>query len=301
MSAISPVSPSVGPLPPVSVAPASLANTAPVTEAVASPPVTETPFSKNKERYKELVKIIVNESGSYSLDDQLKAFSAQWEMSVKGELYVGIDPATQDQRDEAYPLHDKMYNSEFSRRMDRVYNKTVNADLLATSRGENVFLASLRNFANLSEDDQKIFYTSQNGFDMSGNRQYASFDSYRDQQVENAQRAVAYRGNDPALAQALTTIGSAKSGSEWSSQILSLLKPLDAEAYRGGDPALAQALKTIGSAKSGSEWSSQVLSLFKPLDAEDRVPGQSPAQRVFDVRPSVPSSYEPGNLRARLV
>jgi hypothetical protein len=185
--------------------------------------------------------------------------------------------------------------------MDRVYNKNVNANLLAISRGEDAALAGLRNFANLSEDEQKIFYTSQNGFDMSGNRQYASFDSYRDQQVENAQREVAYRGNDPALAQALTTIGSAKSGSEWSSQILSLLKPLDAEAYPGGDPALAQALKTNGSAKSGSEWSSQVLSLFKPLEAEDRVPGQSPAQRVFDVRPSVPSSYEPGNLRVRLV
>ncbi|MCA3752267.1 MAG: hypothetical protein INF04_12790 [Phenylobacterium sp.] len=272
-----------------------------MTEAVASPPVTETPFSKNKERYKELVKIIVNESGSYSLDDQLKAFSAQWEMGVKGEMYVGIDPSTQAQRDDAYALSEKVYNSELFRRMDRIQNKLGSAFSIAHERGQNVFLTSLRDLASLSEDDQKIWYTYQNGFDMSGNRQYASFDSYRDQQVKNAQREVAYRGNDPALAQALTTIGSAKSGSEWSSQILSLLKPLDAEAYRGGDPALAQALKTIGSAKSGSEWSSQVLSLFKPLDAEDRVPGQSPAQRLFDVRPSVPSSYEPGNLRARLV
>ena len=258
MSAISPVSPSVGPLPPVSVAPASLANTAPVTEAVASPPVTETPFSKNKERFKELVKIIVNESGSYSLDDQLKAFSARENMFINGDLMT----ADYKEQEESGSLFDEIYNSELFRRMDKIQKNFISSGSLAVASGQNVFLTSLRDLASLSEDDQKIWYTYQNGFDMSGSRQYASFDSYRDQQVKNAQREVAYRGNDPALAQALTTIGSAKSGSEWSSQILSLLKP---------------------------------------LDAEDRVPGQSPAQRLIDVRPSVPSSYEPGNLRARLV
>jgi hypothetical protein len=212
MSAISPVSPSVGPLPPVSVAPASLANTAPVTEAVASPPVTETPFSKNKERYKELVKIIVNESGSYSLDDQLKAWSAQEEMGVKGELYVGIDPATQDQRDEFYALMENVLGSEIYRRMVDFSNRSFAA--MSSVPARDAAIASVRDLASLSEDDQKISYILSNGFDLAGNRHYASFDSYRDQQVKNAQREVAYRGNDPALAQALTTIGSAKSGSE---------------------------------------------------------------------------------------
>ncbi|MCA3752271.1 MAG: hypothetical protein INF04_12810 [Phenylobacterium sp.] len=229
-----------------------------MTEAVASPPVTETPFSRNRERYKELVKIIVNESGSYSLDDQLKAWSAQEEMGVKGHLMTGDFK----EQEESGRLDDILLNSELYRRMVDISNRSFAAMSSVPARGYDAALASLRDLASLSEDDQKISYTLSNGFDLAGNRHYASFDSFRDQQVKNAQRAVAYRGNDPAL---------------------------------------AQALATIGSAKSGSEWSSQVLSLFKPLEAEDRVPSQSPAQRLFDVRPSVPSSYEPGNLRVKLV
>ena len=253
MDAISSVSTTTVPTPPVSVNATSIAGSASKTEAPAvTPPAPETPYSKNKDRFKELVDIILNKSGSFSLDDRLKAYSARWEMGVKGQLMGGGD--------EANKLLDQVANGEINQRMDQLRIQDFNAVQAAVARGEDPSFTMLKGFASLSEDDQKIVYTSQNGFDMAGNRQYANFDSYRNQLAKNAQAGAAYKGTNNAL---------------------------------------ADALKTIDSSKSGSDWSSQILSLFKTIGTKDLISDLPRTQVVPDMKPSVPSSYNPGNLLDR--
>ena len=254
MDAISSVStPSV-------TAPAVSANAAPVTggapaaePTIATPAAPETPYSKNKDRFKELVDIILNKSGSFSLDDRLKAYSSQWEMGVKGQLMGGGD--------ELNKLDNEISNTDVRRRMDQLQTQDFNAVQAAVARGEDPAFTVLQGFASLSEDDQKIVFTSQNGFDMAGNRQYANFDSYRNQMAKHAQ---------------------------------------DGAAYKGTNPDLAEALKTIESSKSGADWGAQILSLFKNIGNKDLLSDHPRTQIVPDMKPSVPSSYNPGNLRDRV-
>ncbi len=254
MDAISSVSTPSVPSAAVSANAAPVTGSAPAAEPTAATPAApETPYSKNKDRFKELVNIILNKSGSFSLDDRLKAFSSQWEMGVKGQL-VGGDA-------EAYKLSDQVSNSDVRRRMDQLQTQDFNAVQAAVARGEDISFTVLQGFASLSEDDQKIVFTSQNGFDMAGNRQYANFDSYRNRLAKNAQAGAAYKGTNNAL---------------------------------------ADALKTIDSSKSGSDWSSQILSLFKTIGTKDLISDHPRTQVVPDMKPSVPSSYNPGNLRDRV-
>ena len=156
--------------------------------------------------------------------------------------------------------------------MNQVYDNVVNADIAAELRGEPAAISGLRYFSSLSEDDQKLFYTSQNGFDMSGNRQYANFDSFRNQLVKNAQAQAAYIVKNPQ-AQA---------------------------AYKNTDPGLAEALKTIESAKAGSGWSAQILSLFNVIGTNNPEPEPGRMRLTLDVKPSVPGAYNPGNLLDRV-
>jgi hypothetical protein len=242
------------PSPAVLVNATSVAGSASKTETpAATPSEPETPYSKNKDRFKELVDIILNKSGSFSLDDRLKAYSDRWEMGVKGQL-VGGD-------DEANKLLDQVANGEINQRMDQLRIQDYNAVQAAVARGEDPSFTVLKGFASLSEDDQKIVYTSQNGFDMAGNRQYASFDGYRNQLAQNAQAGAAYKGTNPAL---------------------------------------AEALKNIDSSKSGADWGAQILSLFKNIGNKDLLSDHPRNQTVPDMKPSVPSSYSPGNLRDRV-
>ena len=272
MSTVSSVSTVSVPAPVVSRTAASVPDAAPASAATPSAPAPETPYSKNRDRYKELVNIIVNDSGAYSLDDQMKAFAEHWGIGVSGGLLVGDDPSTKDQYDEVAALVDKVHNSTLSRRMDQVYNNVFNAVSAADSRGEGWSISKLRYFSSLSEDDQKLYYTSQNGFDMSGNRQYANFDSFRNQLVENAQAQAAYIAKNPQ-AQA---------------------------AYKNTDPGLAEALKTIESAKAGSGWSAQILSLFNVIGTNNPEPEPGRMRLTLDVKPSVPGAYNPGNLLDRV-
>ena len=253
MDAISSVStPSVH-APTVSANAAPVTGSAPAAEpTAATPPVPETPYSKNKDRFKELVDIILNKSGSFSLDDRLKAYSAQWEMGVKGQLMGGGD--------ELNKLGNEISNGDIVRRMDQLRIQDYNAVQAAVARGEDPSFTMLKGFASLSEDDQKIVFTSQNGFDMAGNRQYASFDGYRNQLAKNAQAGAAYKGTNPAL---------------------------------------AAALKNIDSSNSGSDWSRQILSLFKAVGSHDLSSDHPRAQTVPDMKPPLPSSYSPGNLLDR--
>ena len=254
MDAISSVSTTTVPSPAVLANATSVAGSDSKTEApAATPPAPETPYSKNKDRFKELVDIILNKSGSFSLDDRLKAFSSQWEMGVKGQL-VGGDA-------EAYTLSDQVSNSDISQRMRQIGDQHGYAVQAAAARGEDISFVILKDFASLSEDDQKIFYTSQNGFDMSGKHEYANFDSFRNQRAKYLQDSAEYKGNNPALAEALRNIESSKSGSAWSAQILSLLK-------------------AIGNKDLGSD--------------------RSRSQVVPDLKPSLPSSYNPGNVLDRV-
>ena len=272
MSTVSSVSTVSVPAPVVSRTAASVPDAAPASAATPSAPAPETPYSKNRDRYKELINIIVNDSGTYSLDDQMKAFAEHWGIGVSGGLLVGDDPSTKDQYDEVTALVDKVHNSTLSRRMDQVYNNVVNDDIAADLRGEPTAISGLRYFSSLSEDDQKLYYTSQNGFDMSGNRQYANFDSFRNQLVENAQAQAAYIAKNPQ-AQA---------------------------AYKNTDPGLAEALKTIESARAGSGWSAQILSLFNVIGTSNPEPEPGRMRLTLDVKPSVPGAYNPGNLLDRV-
>ena len=272
MSTVSSVSTVSVPAPVVSRTAASVPDAAPPSAATPPAPAPETPYSKNRDRYKELINIIVNDSGTYSLDDQMKARADIWAMSVRGDLRTGFDEIVKEQQDEAIELDDRLSNSAFERGMTQIYNNVVNAVISADLRGEATGISKLRYFSSLSEDDQKLYYTSQNGFDMSGNRQYANFDSFRNQLVENAQAQAAYIAKNPQ-AQA---------------------------AYKNTDPGLAEALKTIESAKAGSGWSAQILSLFNVIGTSNPEPEPGRMRLTLDVKPSVPGAYNPGNLLDRV-
>ena len=87
MDAISSVSTTTVPSPAVSVNATSVAGSASKTEEqAAASPAPETAFSKNKDRFYELVNTVLNEAGSFSLDDRLKAFSSIQDMGLKGQL-----------------------------------------------------------------------------------------------------------------------------------------------------------------------------------------------------------------------
>ncbi|MCA3736012.1 MAG: hypothetical protein INE97_11840, partial [Phenylobacterium sp.] len=109
---------------------------APASAATPSAPAPETPYSKNRDRYKELINSIVNDSGAYSLDEQMKARAETWAMSVRGDLRTGFDEIVKEQQDEGIALGDRLSNSAFERRMTQVYDNLVNAGIAAELRGE---------------------------------------------------------------------------------------------------------------------------------------------------------------------
>jgi hypothetical protein len=226
-------------------------------EQAAASPAPETAFSKNKDRFYELVNTVLNEAGSFSLDDRLKAFSSIQDMGLKGQLMGsgGVEAGH-----EYYKAMDKVYNTDIARRMDQLGQQDFNAMQATVARGDSLMPDLLKWFANLSEDDQKIYFTSQNGFDMAGNRQYANIDAYRNQIVKN-------------------TISEA--------------------AYRKTTPDLATALKNIDISKSGSDWSAQILSLFKTIGTKDLNSASPNSVFIPNMKPSLPSSYTPGNLLDR--
>jgi hypothetical protein len=144
--------------------------------------------------------------------------------------------------------------------MDQLQTQDFNAVQAAVARGEDPAFTVLQGFASLSEDDQKIVFTSQDGFDLAGNRQYANFDSYRNQLAKNVQESAADKDRNPAL---------------------------------------AEAIKNIESSKSGADWGAQILSLFKNIGNKNLLSDHPRTQIVPDMKPSVPSSYNPGNLLDR--
>lgn len=259
MDAISSVGTPTVLTPAVFVSPTSVSGTAPSAEpAAATAPAPETPYSQNRDRYKELVDIILNRSGSFSLDERLKAYSDQFEMGVKGQLYCG---GVMDADHEFYKIQDQVSNTDICLRMQQLTQQCCRAVQAALSRGEDVGITALKWFASLSEDDQKIYFTSQNSFDMAGNRQYVDFDHFRDVMVKREQSAAAYKGKSPAL---------------------------------------AEGLKTIAPSQSGADWSAQILALLKTIDPKELLSDKPYPRFLLDLMPPVPSIYEPGNLMDRV-
>jgi hypothetical protein len=255
----------------------------------------------------QLVNTIVNADGKASVDEQAKAYTTYREMWLRDQL-VGSD----SELAEFCALSDQVYNSGFGQRLNQVSEMVGNFCVSADGRGENFGIALLQGFASLSEDDQKIFYTAQNGFNYAGKHIYGDFDSYRNLLKKHAIEYAEYKNYKPGLASALTGIEPAQQGADWSAKILAAFKDQassDTESKKANaqsDPAdpsggadMAQAVKILS--ESGSNWDKQVLSLFKdsaetdPKATDDKAKDDKGGPRPSWL-PSLPLSYQPGKL-----
>ena len=283
--------------------------------AAAPAPAQDTPYAQNKDKFLGLAKTIINADGKFSLEDRLKAFSSYWGMVANGEVFGG-DKEYQD-------LSDQIYNADFIQRAEHLGNQDMVTMTIAHAQGKSTSAKGLQWFAQLSEDDQKIYYyANQNGLRSPGQYQYASFEAYRDQCVKNAVAETICRGDNPALAEALKALGPSKVGSDWSARVLSALQ-VSAAIDNGSEASskdektaklgsgetaensklseLAEALKALEASKSSPDWDAQVLLLFKTMSFKDVGPNPLLDQLLPANKPSLPDSYRPGNLRDQTV
>ena len=306
--------PSVPPL----IVPTPSDNPAPAKDKAASPetkpaaaPASPTLYAQNRDRFMQLVNTVVNADGKASLDDQIKAFTTYDELWVRDQL-TGSDT----EMAELCTLSDKIYDSDFGQRLKQVGDRVGNFVISAHEGGERIGVAHLQAFASLSEDDQKIYYTAQNGFNYSGRHIYGDFDSYRDLLAKQAIEYAEYKNYKPGLASALLGLDSVQLGSGWSAKVLSAYRDqasggvdttkaksgtgqdTQTSADQSADSDTAQALKILSEPRS--DWDKQVLSLFKDTAEKD------PQSKDDKDRPrpswlaSLPDSYKPGNLMDRV-
>jgi hypothetical protein len=307
--------PSVPPLaiPPAAEKPAAATDktTSPETKPAAAP-ASITPYGRNRDRFVELVNTVVNADGKVGIDDQVKAYTAFWKLWGTEDL-----SGTDTENAEFSALFDKIDNCDFSRRASQVGNRVGNFVISAHDQGEKVGFAYLKIFATLSEEDQKIFYASQDGINYSGKHIYGDFDTFRNSLVKFVIQDSEYKNSNPDLASALKGVDSAQAGVGWSVKVLAACngqalgntdsanaKPksgVDVQnaADQSASADMADAVKILSESKSN--WDKQVLSLFKDLGETDPKAKDDKANDEKDrPRPSwltsLPESYQPGYL-----
>lgn len=242
-----------------------VAASANITEATPLPVQTDTvmgssilattAFSQNTERFTSLASTVLDTSGKYSDDERLQAFSSLFEMAVKGQLR-GMDA------DNAKIYHNAIMDSDIGTKARHIHERGMATVVAADASGQSAAAAQLKFFAGLSDADQKLHFTvNANGFNMSGNRQYASLDSYRDQLVANADYDAKMR-NDPDV--------------------------------------IAQDLKSVVSATTGDAWSAVILSLFEQIKLNASGSKTGNAMNQVSDASKLPPSYQPGNIRELL-
>lgn len=300
-------------VPPLAIPPAA-ENPAPTTDKTASPetkpaaaPASTTPYAQNRDRFLQMVNTIVNADGKASVDEQAKAYTTYREMWLRDQL-VGSDTELA----EFCAFHDQIDNSDFMKRMDQVGEKIAGFFFAARDRGESGGFAHVQAFASLSYEEQKIFYTSQNGIDRSGKHLYGDFDSYRDELVKLTIAGADYKNRRPGLALALNGINSVQAGADWGAKVLAAFKsqasgdtdPTNSNSQSdpadpSGDADMAQAVRILS--ETGSSWDKQVLSLFKdsaetePQAKDDKANDEKDRPRPSWLT-SLPLSYQPGKL-----
>lgn len=193
-------------------------------EAPIPPPTMSTAFSKNADRFGALTATISDMSGKYSDDERLQAYASLFEMGVRGELR-GMDAGSAK-------LYSKtIMESDIGVRARQLQEREVAVIGGAVANGQSPALAQLKFIAGLSESDQKRHFTvTANGFGVSGSRQYANFDAYRDQLVGNAAHDFNDRNDPHGAERALKSLSSAMAGDNWGASILSLFSAMKSGA-----------------------------------------------------------------------
>lgn len=214
-------------------------------------PASTTAFSQNASQFQQLSSIVLDTSGTYTEDEQANAYSSLYAMGVNGQLR-GMDSDNQK------VLNQVLSGSAVAVKAQEIQQRDFATVTAAAANGDSPAEAKLKFVAGLSDQDQRTYFNvAQNPFTPSGSREYADFDSYRNQLVANVKNELSeYAG---------------KSGVDFKT-----------------------ALNGLDSAQAGTSWSTQILALFGPASSSRSNSAQS--SNTSTAKTSVPDVYQPGNM-----